>query len=62
MRIKLVPDAEPNSDGFWVQIDVAMPTAPKFTDAVAELDKAGAIPQNHHVVAYEDDDGHNVEK
>ena len=53
VRMKLVPDAEPNADGEWKCVDVDISLRPqfeRFRTAVVAL--AHKVPRGYHIVAY----------
>lgn len=51
--IKVVPDAEPNADGEWIEVDadpVILSPGNKWTGVEAVL--GPLAPEGHHVVSY----------
>lgn len=51
VRIKIVPDAAPNDDGRWIDVEAELPATTKWREADDLLKLF--IPQNHHMVGYE---------
>ena len=52
LRIKVVPDSEPNADGTWQEIDMdAKPLPRKMKDVWDVLNSRA--PAGYHVVSYE---------
>jgi len=50
-RIKIVPDAEPNADGEWVECPVELPRGTRWRHM--ETVVAQCVPAGHHVVSVE---------
>lgn len=63
MRIKIVPDAEPDTEGQWTDIgDVFVsPNARGWLAVEAAIVASGKVPSEHHIVAY-DPGGIEIEK
>jgi hypothetical protein len=53
VRIKLVPDAEPNADGEWKTVEVTLPFPSGNNWLAAASRLAPYEPQGYHIVAYE---------
>lgn len=49
IRIKIVPDAEPNADGEWIRLDCDMPLTLSWRRACDQV--AGFVPVGFHIVA-----------
>lgn len=49
--MKLVPDAEPNADGEWVDVPRDVDLGRRFTDHVAAV--SHLVPGGYHVVAFD---------
>lgn len=50
-RIKVVPDAEPNADGEWVETPLVMSDRVRWR--IMEMLVKPFVPKGHHVVAVE---------
>lgn len=50
-RIKVVPDAEPNAEGEWIEAPFELPPRTRWRHM--EIMVARLIPPGHHVVAVE---------
>lgn len=51
IRIKIVPDAEPNAKGEWKRLDCDMPLTLSWRRACDQV--AGFVPPGFHIVAME---------
>lgn len=54
-RIKVVPHAEPNADGEWIEVEGPPSVAGSTMWCVIEqaFRLGGCIPADHHMVSYE---------
>lgn len=50
--IKIVPDATPDADGKWINIDAELPTTSRWVEAEQRL--SPHIPEGWHLVALGD--------
>lgn len=51
-RVKVVPKAEPNADGEWIEVEVKGPVAEHlgWNVMAATFEQAGALPETHFMV------------
>lgn len=51
LRVKIVPDDQPNSDGCWIVVEVDLPR--QWAWSFAERLVTPSVPAGYHVVAME---------
>lgn len=53
VKIKLVPNDEPNADGEWKAVEVTLPFSTGTSWLAAASRLAPYVPEGYHIVAYE---------